>query len=213
MSTQMSLRCNPEYISFSRIFPSCYIWVHLVFQMYVNVICTFSLRCLEMSLFAKCMKMYLRCTLRCTSDVHLDFPEWRFFFPDDDVRKCTKMYKNVHLDVLFPNVLQMYIQMYPRCTPHSHSFHSRPIAQWSVLNSCCEYSLRLGVIFSWYLYSLSKTWDVPTRSMAKCLHWERPGRLCQARQGRGRGAMEGGWSQPRRAAGNRWRWCLTPVFG
>ena len=77
--------------------------------MYVNVICTFSLRCLEMYLFAKCMKMYLRCTLRCTSDVHLDFPEWRFFFPDDDVLKCTKMYKNVHLRCTFP-----------KCTPNVH---------------------------------------------------------------------------------------------
>ena len=84
--------------------------------MYVNVICAFSPRCMEMYVFAKCMQMYSRCTSRCTPNVHLDFPEWSFFFPDEDVHKCTQMYKIVHLRCTFskctpnvhPNVLQMY---------------------------------------------------------------------------------------------------------
>ena len=146
MYTQMYLRCNPVYISFSRIFPSCYIWVHLVIQMYVNVICAFSPRCMEMYVFAKCMQMYSRCTSRCTPNVHLDFPEWRVLFSDEDVLKCTKMYSNVHLICTFPKCTPNVCQMYPRCTPPVHSFHSRPITECSMLNPSLEYVLRFGAI-------------------------------------------------------------------
>ena len=114
----MYLRCTSDvtrmYISFSRIFPSCYIWVHLVLQMYVNVICTFSLRCMEMYLIAKCIQMYSRCTrnvlqmyISISQNGRVFFRTWMYL----NVRKCTKMHSKC-----MPNVLQMYAKCTPKCT-------------------------------------------------------------------------------------------------
>ena len=99
-----------------------------------------------------------------------------------------------------PNVCQMY----PRCTPHTHPFHSRPIAQYSL---CVIFMLKIRTPFWCYFppgttthYPKSETGDVPF--MAESVHGERPGRLCEARQGRGRGAMEGGWPHLSRPTGD-----------
>ena len=144
----MYLRCNPD-VHF--VFPDFPFIVHLSTSGFSNV------RECNLHIFAQMYgdvfnrQMYknvLQMYSKCTSDVHLDFPEWKGFLSDEDVLKCTQMYPNLHLRCTFSKCTPNVCQMYPRCTPHIHSFHSRPITQWSVLNSCCECSLRFGVIFS-----------------------------------------------------------------
>ena len=51
--------------------------LHIFAQMYGDVFIR--------QMYANVLQMYAK----CTPDVHLDFPEWSVFFPDEDVRKCT----------------------------------------------------------------------------------------------------------------------------
>ena len=105
----MYVRCNPDV---HLVFPDFPFILHLRTSGFANV------RKCNLHIFAQ---MYgdvfnpnvLQMYSKCTRDVHLDFPEWRVFFLDGDVLKCTKMYSNVHLRCIFSNVLQMYA----KCTP------------------------------------------------------------------------------------------------
>ena len=54
--------------------------LHIFAQMYGDVF--------NRQMYANVLQMYSK----CTPDVHLDLPEWRVFFSDEDVIKCTKMY-------------------------------------------------------------------------------------------------------------------------
>ena len=127
MYSKCTLKCTPD-VHF--VFPDFLFNLHLSTSGFLNV-CKCNLPIFAQmygdaficQMYANVLEMYSK----CNPDVHFDFPGWRFFFSDEDVLKCTQMYQNVRLRCTFSKCTPNVCQMYPRCTPHIHSFHSRPI--------------------------------------------------------------------------------------